>query len=456
MGIFLHFTVSPGRIPEDQWERVYEEALRIVDRSNLLDRVVLERNGQRYTAGRKTAERDFAGDGPGVHICGTMDSGCDMESFYLFRRKPCCRRTADSEQGADIIFEDWYPEDPDIPAPPDTYTVWSGKTQGRPGHIPLLAIACLFADRFPEAVKISGDITAGQCRAAVRLANQYLERSIHTPVTCRAEDLIRRLRKSGIPVQKQILAFFRLYLDRLTSATGEALKRLFSAEALYQYFRERITQEELESAGFERELRDYLLMNLDLTDLLRMLVQDPSGSKLPLEKVLSKLFACQVHIPLDNKNCLDPLGLDTAVEGDAEEPHEIEALMGRAFFAMCAGRNRNLPVYLPLEKIRDACHQTFSDENTDALIDHLLTELKTDERQEQIYGNSDTSFLSQLQVKAEEHWKSTSAYDLWEPHDLRCWHLGLTIEPELEKNLLGIIKKSRLFPLHRNIKNFWL
>ena len=104
-----------------------------------------------------------------------MDSGSDMEEFHLFRHKPRCRGTDQMDNGADILFEDWHSDDPDIPTPTGAQTIWNNKTQGRPGHIPLLAIACLFADRFPDAVKISGDVTAGQCGAAVRLANQYLE-----------------------------------------------------------------------------------------------------------------------------------------------------------------------------------------------------------------------------------------------------------------------------------------
>ena len=359
MGIFLNLTAYPQRIPEDRWEKTYEEALRIVDRSDFLDRIFLERNGRRYVAARKTAERVFPDKGPGICVCGTMASGFDMEEFHLFRRKPCCRDTDKPDNGADILFEDWYPEDSDIPTPTGACWIWGAKTQGRPGHIPLLAIACLFADRFPEAVRIGGDITAGQCRAAVRLANQCLDQPIQVPVTCRAEALLRCLRRTNIPVRKQVEAFFQLYLGRLTPEAGNVLKKGFPEGTLYRYFRDRVVSGTERRADFERAVRDYLLLDLDPVDLLNMLTRDQLGSRLPLEEILSHLFACRVHIPLDQKNCTDPLGLDAAVEGDEESPHEIEALMGRVFFAISAGRNRNLPVYLPLDTIRVACHQVF-------------------------------------------------------------------------------------------------
>lgn len=358
--------------------------------------VFLDRNGHQYAAARKTAERDFPEDGPGICVCGTMASGFDMEEFYLFRRKPRCCNTNKPDNGADVLFEDWYPEDPDIPTPTGTRWIWGAKTQGRPGHIPLLAIACLFADRFPEAVHIGGDITAGQCRAAVRLASQCLDQPVQMPVACRAEALLRRPRKTNIPVRKQVEAFFQLYLGRLTPEAGNVLKEGFPEGELYRYFRNRLASGTERRADFERAVRDYLLLDLNPVDLLNILTQNQLGPRLPLEEILSHLFACRVRIPLDQKNCTDPLGLDAAVEGDEESPHEIEALMGRTFFAMLAGRNRNLPVYLPLDAIRSACHQVFPNTDTNALIDHLLAEPAENERQKQVYGTGDTALMNQL------------------------------------------------------------
>lgn len=217
---------------------------------------------------------------------------------------------------------------------------------------------------------------------------------------------------------------------------------------------ERMTREEAGTARFEAKLRDYLLLRQDLSDLLRMLVRDPSGPQLPLEKVLSLLFGCQVHIPMENKSCVDPLGLDTAVEGDEERPHEIEALMGRVFFAMSAGRNRNLPVYLPLDAIRVACHQVFPNVDTNTLIDHLLAEPTEDERQKQIYGSGDTALMNQLEKTAKEHLARISAYDLTEPTDLRRWRPGLTIEPHLENSLLKIMKQVKAFSVEWEYREF--
>lgn len=142
------------------------------------------------------------------------------------------------------------------------------------------------------------------------------------------------------------------------------------------------------------------------------------------------------------------------MEGDEESPHEIEALMGRTFFAMLAGRNRNLPVYLPLDAIRSACHQVFPNTDTNALIDHLLAEPAENERQKQVYGTGDTALMKQLEKKAQEHFDRISGYDLTEPADLRRWHLGLTIEPHLENSLLKIMKQVKALSVEREYREF--
>ena len=125
-----------------------------MEHSDFLFRVFLDRNGGTYTAARKTAEHIFPEDGSGICICRTMASGFDMEWFYLFRRNPRCHSTSVPDNGQDILFEYWYPKDPDIPASIGAYQLWNEKTQGRLGHIPPLAIACLFANRFPDAVNV--------------------------------------------------------------------------------------------------------------------------------------------------------------------------------------------------------------------------------------------------------------------------------------------------------------
>lgn len=455
MGVFLDFKLAAQRISPTQWEETYQEALQIVDGCDLMDCIVAERSSTRFVFARKTAERVLSGQ-RGFQVCGTMNSGFNMEAFLLFRDLDYYRRPdAGGDNGADILFDSWYPQDPDIPEPVGVCELWGNKTQGKPGHIPLLAIACLFADRFPEAVKIGGDITAGQCRAAVQLANQYLDCPIQPPVTCRAEALATRLRDVNISEPKRLKAFFRLYLGTLTPEVGEILTNVFSADTLYRYFRDELAQLKPEDHDFETAIRNYLLLELSLPRLFRMLAVDEDGSCLSLEQILKKLFFCRVHVPFDEKNCIDPLALDPAVDGDEEEPHEIDAIMGRTFFAMAAGRNHNLPVYVPLEDIRAACR--LLDEESDTLIDRLLAEPVVDERQEKVYGNGKDSFINQLQQEAKQAFAELTeqpAYDIIEVPDLYSYRPNCTIAPSLEDQLTGLMHKVQGFDLGGEFQTF--
>ena len=457
MGVFLSFRIAPHRIPAAQWEETYQEALGTVDHFNLMDLVFTQRNGSRFMFTKKTAERDLGKGKLGIKVCGTMDSGFNTEEFLLFRNLECYRSSkAVEDNGADILLDDWYPEDSDTPQPPGVRELWGNKTQGKPAHIPLLAIGCLFADRFPDAVRVGGDITMGQCRKAVELANRYLERPIQVPVTCRAEPLARRLQGSGLPAVKQPEAFFQLYLGTLTPEVGAVLNCVFSPEILYQYFRNALTRHKPEDSAFQATLRNYLLLGLEFSGLLQMLVSDPKGLCLSLEQALKTLFSFQVHIPLSEKNCTDPLGgLDTAVDGDESTPHEIDAVMGRAFFSIFFGRNRNLPVYVPLDTIRDACRPL--DRGADAMIDRLLAERVVDERQEKTYGNDDSSVINQLRQSAREAYqaeKEKQNYDIGDVEDLYFYEPGCTVYPALMEDLLSCMQKIWSFDMEKDFSAF--
>lgn len=256
MGIFLNFTLAPTRISPTDWEQTYESALKIADKCNLLDKIIEERNGVKYAFSRKTAERIVYDKGLGFVAYGTLTSGYNMEDFAIFRSLDLYRKELsepeEPDNGADVLFKDWYCDDAGdfkIPRPNHAENIWGGKTQGDPAHMVLLAIACLFADCFPEAVTVSGDITAGQCNAAVRLVRECLGIDIQPPVRCRPDALAQRVHSASVPEQKQLDAFFSLYLGSLTGKVGDVLREVFGEEALYQYFRKAMRKNQEKSCS---------------------------------------------------------------------------------------------------------------------------------------------------------------------------------------------------------------
>lgn len=446
MGIFINFTLAPSRISPSGWEKTYEDALKIADKCNLMDKIITERNGVKYAFSRKTAERDVFGKGLGICVVGTTESGYDMEDFSLYRSLDYYwKAIGDKEDnGADILFYDALhgePEDAAIPCPSPVRNLWGGKTQGSPGHIPLLAIACLFADRFPDAVTVSGDITAGQCNTAVRLVRETLGLDIQPPVRCRPNALVKRIQAADMTETLKLEVFFRLYLGSLTNEIGEILEQEFGEDAVYGYFRDKIAKDAAHGYGMLSDIRDYLLLGLEFSGLLRLMVSDEQGCKMSLEDALTKLFSYNIHVPMDKKNCETPLP-STAESGDSEGVSSIEGMLGGALFMLLAGRNQNIPVYVPLDKIRASCHPL--DENADAIIDRILKEREPDERQENAYGMNEDSAISKLARAAEEE-EAGEKYDMEDLPDLRVYAPGDTFEPKFEESLVKCLRHVQTF-----------
>lgn len=439
MGTYLYFTISPNRIPQKDWEKTYEKALVIADKCDLLDRCYAEQNGLTYAFAKKTAERDLLGKGLGIRVCGTMHTGYHMEDYHLRRDLGYYREFArenggKDDDGSDILLEDPKLRTLGIPQPNHSLELWGGKTDGGPAHLSLLAIACLFADQFPQAVTIGGDITAKQCQMAVQLVEECLGIPIQLPVICRADALGERLRMADLPEQKKIGAFLEIYLGALDEQTGKVLSSIFPENALYQYFRD--TFADTQNYYFSDVLKQYLLLGYDFPALLKMLVTDPEGPSLSPETALIKILSNNIHIPMDERNSL-------------------------------TWRDRNIPAYVPMDIIRAACSAI--SEDVDALIDGTLKELE--ERREKLLGD-DLEFIIEMfmpkksgtsQVGGSDGKKDTEDsengndavhYDVASRADLFFFHPGCTFEPKYEESVLRKLRQVQSFDAERDFREF--
>lgn len=95
-----------------------------------------------------------------------------------------------------------------------SYHIWGAKTQGEPYHMYLLAIACLIEARLGEKAFVYGDITRGQCKKAVELANKHLAEPIDIPDRCDMERLFKRVSKLQLSEKEKFAIFECAYLER--------------------------------------------------------------------------------------------------------------------------------------------------------------------------------------------------------------------------------------------------
>lgn len=190
MGIYMHLLVS-GVVTPNEWRAAYQETLKLVQAFSLGELREKEVAGVPVYCLTPTEERTQPaawrknGAWTGWTANGDMLTLRTAEEFRLphdleneLAYDPVGGDAA-LAHAANVLFR----KEDTIKAPAARH-LWGGKTQGEPYHIALLAIGCLLADRLGHKVYVYGDITLGQCRRAVELANQVLDTPISLPDFC--------------------------------------------------------------------------------------------------------------------------------------------------------------------------------------------------------------------------------------------------------------------------------
>lgn len=232
MGVYIGMYLKPHRTTQARWEAVYEEALLLAGKLDLQDGIV-----DQYPEVR---ESDLSDGTVGfyIHRMGTNPKS-RVESICIRRNLSYYLGQAGPDSRGDVLFA---PHSDTLgkagfDCRSGVVTVFWSKTLSKEIHIAILALACLFADRLPDAVTIGCDIDLNQCREAVELANHYLENKIKTPVICRVGELMERLAALDIPREKQLCTFMTLYLGEMSEKVKEYLVQCFSAEKVEWYCR---------------------------------------------------------------------------------------------------------------------------------------------------------------------------------------------------------------------------
>lgn len=136
----------------------------------------------------------------GFQICGDYETLQIAETNYVPRQ---LRPAYTATEAADAMFE-IYRMTQDHRYDPKVYQLLGNKTQGYSHHIPLLAMCCLIEDRLGAQAFTYGDITLGQCRKAVELANEQLAQPISLPGSCDGDRLFRHIQALPIPEEEQL------------------------------------------------------------------------------------------------------------------------------------------------------------------------------------------------------------------------------------------------------------
>jgi hypothetical protein len=424
MGIFIYLSVSHAVTPEE-WEKVYQEALFLARNFPLAEIRSVPIHGVNTRCLVHTDEREHRSIGQGGQTYLAWYANGDSLSLktaemYSLRRNLVTDATYEPDAGDAMLdavtaYMDYPWDDARFQ---QAYGLWGAKTQGEPYHLYLLAIACLIEDRLGTKAFVYGDITRGQCKKAVELANKYLSRPIRLPDRCSPYLLCTRVSRLPFPADEQIAIYVRFYLGAKDAQFGEYMRYTFSEKPLDSYWTQRFEDDRVGTGSFHAAFSDYLGWGFSLEKLFRFIKLAEDGSD--HEAFINCVMDAQLHVK--EKDCSDALAIDP----DSEAPYSIYTLLAQ--FAFGGARNRKIDRYIPLEDIRRTLRHFLGDKcNVDGIIDAYLADADR---------KDDSELLNRVLDKSVEKLRQDEeTYDVSDYTQLRFYEKGDSILPAIAKSL---------------------
>lgn len=440
MSIVINLIVIPQRISPDRWKEVYDESLRLLQAYDFMDRFPAQKNGFTYDYAEKSRDvENFLESGyHGWRSVGDMRTGDNTEDYILFGDiHAYLSSKKQTDNGREILLG--VLKDMKVPKKPrGCINLWGGRTQGEDSHIYLLAVGCLFASRFPEAVTVTGSISAGQCRKAVRWANQYLDEAIQIPDIGSMDRLLSRLKSTAIPREQIMEAFFQLTIEARTKKMGGFLREEFTDKEIASYYKQRLTKFQPAQRGFARVLKEYLELGFSFEELCRLAVCDGEGPQASPEEFITHVMNTRLYIKDKETRDFTKFAL---WQEDSEEVDTQWQEVGRILGLICGAGNQNVDAFYPLENIRQDCRKVFEGLcDADSVIDGFLADEKRAEEenkgkaslQEILYDFPHSVFGKKEKTDGEEEEK----YDVNDYQEMINFFPGCSIKPELEADLI--------------------
>lgn len=431
MGIFIHFAMSKS-VTQEEWTKAYEESLKLVDELNLSEYRKMQIHGVKVDCLTKTKERDLPkwpnGTRKGWEANGDYDflTFCECNGLYRQIGYTLNPEAADPLLGLSRLRDcNKEEEDPWID---DFVEFWGGKTQGEPQHMTLLAIACMFSDRFKDKVLIYGDISRGQCRQATEMANKILDRPIQIPDICDSKRFMERISKFPTDADK-FSALEGYYLGEKGADYGEFLRKHFSAEALDKYWEDRFRNMSVNTYGYDTIYKEYLVQGFDLAKLCRYSKMTDKDGKDLTEDFVRHVMESELYI--SEKDCEDKLELNT----DQPGTYSIYSLFAQFVFG--GARNPRVDRYIPLDQIRKTLKEELGSRcDVDGIIDGYLTEKKEKAAAGEKTNNELFNTMMDNQAAIQE--KEKEDYKIHNFRALLAYKSGYTISPGIQKNVVHL------------------
>ena len=413
MGIFIHLSISHS-ITQKEWTPVYQEALSLARKLGLAEARREEIGGvpvscfgltREYTEHNEWRNTDWTG----FCVSADYETLQTCEQNYI-------PRNLGSDSNPPVRYDamlETYRACNDHKYRGNIYGLLGAKTQGYAHHLPLLAVCCLIQDRLGAQAFVYGDITAGQCRRAVEMANAYLDPPISVPDFC-SSALLPHIHALPIPEAEQIALLGWAYEGKKDAAYGAALRESFGEEACARMWDAKCGEYNAELGGVRRLLTDYLNQGFELEALCRRFpfkAEDPEAARTLFVQKLLNTGLCEE----DRESVASPL------DPDNETPYGIGALFANWFLG---GSRLDPSIYMPLEKCRELLIRSLGSREA---VDAGIAAYQKEQQKKAEEQNSEPEEVTETQdAEATEE-----EYDIETTYGLIHYQPGCSIKPAL-------------------------
>lgn len=431
MGISIKLNVSDD-LTQEVWEKAYEESLVLINQFPLFERVRKDYFGQKLYCAVRTKEHE-TWRGLGWCADGDYETLRGAEEYFLPRKLPDRVQREEYNDALMSMAPVYLNYEWDDERCKKYHGFWGNKTQGEPYHMYLLAIACVFEDRLGEKAVVYGDITKGQCRKAVELANRYLEHPINLPVRCDMQRFYERLRK--LPLEEhEVLGFFEnCYLGVKDKEFGEFIRAKFTKDEIEAYWKKVFKESTIKTIGFSEDVHRYLTLGFELEGLCGYVSYVDGNGNESYEYFVQMIMDTAMYEK--EKDCRDCLKINP----ESEQLYGVSTLMAQLFFA--GAHNNKVDRYMPLEEI-EAILEKCIGHKCDVgglILKHLAEE---EQRKKEIEAGDCSKEKSHVQLEklletiSEQKQQEIEKYDITCYDNLVWYEPGDSITPGLSEAML--------------------
>lgn len=467
MGVYLGVSMNPFKIEPNQWKVVFKEAMLISNYEGLayIKQKIYHgikvpclaySNPVQVEKTEYTVLKRFLEENPTVKLkcwdcIGDIFTGSNMESFSLydnieFYRYQCqnswygtCEVDMEKALSVEMLLQDVHLEECEKKY--ENYDkgiswIMHAKTQGQYGHMGLLEIGCLLADRFPGAVSIGGDISYGQCVRAVSRVNEILGITIKLPDQYHHNIVFERLSRMIEDRGVLLELLHRIYDGPKEEEYYNFIKLNFTEKEIGYYYIKEYGENEKKTL-----IKEWFKQGGSLETLCEIMVDTYSGqetSAKEIDEFIDALIQCKIHV--ENKEVRDPTEFNATYKST---PDTVGNQFAKIFGHLAGLKNYYVDVYIPVEELITVCNKFFGKQyDVKFIVTEAIDKVTNDENlkcKDTIYETLASSSENQNKINSDKK------YDHVGYRTLCGWDVCDTIHPNLDNNLISAIESLKEF-----------